>query len=166
MADVVPLAELASRTWQDAFGASLDPEDVATELRTRRSPDFFLTALGESTILVAERGGDLVGYVQFGRVDIPEAAAAEGDRQVHRLYVDRDQQGHGLGRQLLAAALADPEMSPAQRVFLSVWEENARALRLYKSVGFRRVGVTTYTIGDKVIGEDLVLCMVRGAREG
>jgi ribosomal protein S18 acetylase RimI-like enzyme len=52
-------------------------------------------------------------------------------------------------------------MASAQRVYLSVWEQNTRALRLYESVGFRRVGLTTYTIGDKVIGEDLVLRLDR-----
>ena len=161
--EVAALADLARRTWQDAFGSTLEPEDLALELATRRSPKYFEAALKQTTILVADDGGSLVGYVQFGPVDIPEVNAREDDRQLRRLYVDRIAQGRGLGRRLIEAALAHPELAAAGRVYLSVWEENDRALRLYESVGFRRVGMTTYSIGDKLIGEDLVLCLDRGA---
>lgn len=164
--DVEALADLASRTFGDEFGASLQPEELALELETRRSPAYFAEALKSATVLVAERNRALVGYVQFGRVDIPELSAAAGDRQLHRLYVDRAAQGRGLGRQLLAAALAHPDMASARRIFLTVWEENTRALRLYESVGFRRAGVTAYSIGDEPIGEDLVMCLSRPPREG
>jgi ribosomal protein S18 acetylase RimI-like enzyme len=160
--DVAALADLASRTWEDEFGSSLDPDDLAVELQTRRSPEYFQAALQQTTVLVADDGGRLVGYVQFGPVDIPEVNAREGDRQLRRLYVDRVAQGRGLGRRLIKAALAHPELAAAGRVYLSVWEENDRALRLYESVGFRRVGMTTYSIGDKLIGDDLVLCLDRG----
>lgn len=159
--DVAALAVLARRTWQDEFGSSLEPEDLAVELQTRRSPEYFEAALEQTTILVADDGRSLVAYVQFGRVDIPEVRAREGDRQLRRLYVDRVAQGRGFGRRLIEAALAHPELAQAERVYLSVWEENERALRLYESMGFRRVGVTPYSIGDKLIGEDLVLCLDR-----
>ena len=161
--DVAALADLATRTWQDEFGSSLEPEDLAVELHTRRSPEYFESALEQTTILVADDGRSLVGYVQFGLVDIPAVNASEGDMQLRRLYLDRADQGRGLGRRLIEAALAHPALAAAGRVYLSVWEENERALHLYESVGFHRVGVTPYSIGDKLIGEDLVLCLDRRA---
>jgi ribosomal protein S18 acetylase RimI-like enzyme len=155
-ADVPALSELARRTWSEAFGASVSPADEAAELQEARSEAYFRDALREKTILVAEEEGRLLGYVQFGAVEIPEVTAWPGDRALHRLYVDSQAQGRGLGRQLLDVALQHPRLADARRVFLTVWEQNARAVQLYESLGFRRFGTATFTIGAEVV-EDLVM---------
>ena len=63
-ADVHALSELAKRTWSDAFGGSVSPDDEAVELEETRSETYFIGTLKEKTILVAERSDTLVGYVQ------------------------------------------------------------------------------------------------------
>ena len=155
------LAELAKRTWSSAFGDGVTPEDEAAELEQTRSEGYFLDALRTKTILVAERDGTLLGYVQFGEVDIPDVHAQPGDRGLHRLYVDTASQGRGLGRRLTEAALRHPRLAAASRIFLQVWDENARAVRLYESLGFRKIGTTTFTVGSQVM-EDLVMVLERG----
>ena len=67
-------------------------------------------------------------------------------------------QGHGLGRELLEAALRHPQLARASRIFVQVWAENERALRLYESVGFRKAGTTRFEIGSETM-EDLVLLL-------
>jgi diamine N-acetyltransferase len=91
-----------------------------------------------------------------GDVEIPEVAASPGDQALRRLYVDAAAQGRGLGRQLLDAALEHPRLAGAQRVFVTVWEQNERAIRLYESCGFRRFGTTTFAIGAEAV-EDVVM---------
>jgi len=154
--DVPALAELARRTWSDAFGASVDPADEAAELERTRSPAYFAEALRDRTILVAEAEGRLVGYVQLGDVEIPEVDVQPGDQSLQRIYVDAAAQGRGLGRRLLDAALEHRRLRGASRVFLTVWEQNERAVCLYESAGFRRCGTTTFAIGSEVV-EDLVM---------
>jgi ribosomal protein S18 acetylase RimI-like enzyme len=39
-----------------------------------------------------------------------------------------------------------------------VWDKNERAVRLYESFGFQKVGTTTFTIGSQVM-EDLVMLL-------
>jgi ribosomal protein S18 acetylase RimI-like enzyme len=143
-ADIPALAALAARTWSDAFGNGVSPEDEAAELAEGRSEAFFAATRTERTTLVAEVDGELVGYVQFG------------DANLHRLYVATALHGRGLGRRLLVAALEHPRLASAIRIFVQVWEENARALRLYESAGFERIGTTRFTIGSEEM-EDLVL---------
>jgi ribosomal protein S18 acetylase RimI-like enzyme len=155
--DVPALSALAKRTWSAAFGDSVRPEDEAAELDERSEADF-AAVLQEQVVLVAEEDGVLLGYVQFGDPGIPEIEARPGDRGLHRLYVDTGVQGCGLGRALLEAALRHPRLADAGRVFLQVWDENERAVRLYESVGFRRVGTTRFTVGAEVM-EDLVLVL-------
>ena len=158
--DVPALSSLARRTWADAFGDSVPADDLAAELEETRSERRFESALDTRTILVAEHGGALVGYVEFGDVEIPEVPPEPGDRELHRLYVETALHGRGIGRALLAAALAHPRLAAAPRVFLQVWEENAAAVSLYESAGFRAAGRTRFTIGSGEPVEDLVLVRV------
>lgn len=154
--DIPALAKLAQRTWADAFGWSVTPEEQAAELENR-SEASFAEGLHRWTTLVAEDGGTLVGYVQFGDVVIDGVDAQPGDQELHQLYVDTDAQGRGTGRALIEAALAHPRLATASRVFLQVWERNARAVQLYEDLGFRVVGTTTFTIGSGQTAEDLVM---------
>lgn len=139
----------------------MSSEDEAAELAEGRSEAFFAAALDERSTLVAEDGrGALVGYVQFGDVSIPEVDARVGDQSLRRLYVETELHGCGLGRALLEAALRHPRLAEANRIFLQVWEENLRAVRLYESVGFKRIGTTRFTIGSEEM-EDLVMVLRR-----
>jgi diamine N-acetyltransferase len=158
--DIPALSAIAERTWADAFGDGLPAADVAAELKEGRSHAFFSEALRTTTILVAECGGVLAGYVQAGDVEIAGFGVRPGDSALRRLYVDTPLQGGGIGRRLLDAALAHEPLASAGRVVLQVWEENDRAVRLYEAAGFRRVGTTTFTVGSQVV-EDLVMVLDR-----
>jgi diamine N-acetyltransferase len=159
--DVPALSDLAKRTWSDAFGYSVTPDEEAVELDETRSEAYFAGALRRSTILVAEADGVLLGYVQFGDVDIREVDARSGDQELHRIYVETELHGRGLGRSLMNTALQHPRLASASRIFLQVWERNERAVRLYESLGFRTVGTTTFTIGSGEVAEDLVMVLDR-----
>lgn len=152
---------MAKRTWSDAFADSVSPDDEAVELEETRSETYFRTALREKTILVAEGDNALLGYVQFGSVDIPEVEVRPGDQGLQRIYVEPASQGRGLGRRLMNAALQHPRLADASRIYLTVWERNERAVRLYESIGFQTVGTTTFTIGSGEVAEDLVMLLDR-----
>jgi diamine N-acetyltransferase len=160
--DVPALAELASRTWSDAFGDSVAPDELAVELEEKRSAAYFDAVLRTDTILVAESSSALIGYVQFGDVNISELEPRPGDQELHRLYVATDLQGQGVGRRLTEAALRHPRLAGASRIYLQVWEANERAILLYESLGFEAVGRTTFTIGSGHVTEDLVMRLERG----
>jgi len=147
-ADVPALADLARRTWLDAFGATVAPENAAAEAAEGRSEERFRAVLAERTILVAEENGVLAGYVEFD------------DEELCRLYVETALQGRGIGRALLDAALAHPRLATTTRVVLQVWDENTRAVQLYESAGFRRTGTKRFAIGDEIV-EDAVFELAR-----
>jgi len=79
---------------------------------------------------------------------------------LNRPYVETARQGRGIGHALLDAALAHPRLARAPRVRLQVWDENTRAVRLYESAGFRRVGTTRFAIGSEIV-EDAVFELER-----
>lgn len=78
---------------------------------------------------VAGTGRRVVGYAVTGR------AGSRGYLQ--RLAVDPDQQGHGLGRALVADALEWLGRRGVTSTVVNTQIENHRALRLYLAMGFR-----------------------------
>ncbi len=79
--------------------------------------------------VVAERAGRLVGYVC--------SDVQRGLGHVHRLAVHPDVQGQGIGRALLADALAYCQSAGASLVTINTQQSNARSDRLYRRFGFR-----------------------------
>lgn len=159
--DVAALSDLAKRTWSDAFGYSVSAAEEAAELEEKRSEAYFVEALRESKILLAETDAVLTGYVQFGDAGIRGVVPGPGDQELHRIYVETEMQGRGVGRSLLNAALQHPRLADASRIFLQVWERNEQAIGLYESLGFRTVGKTAFTIGSGEVAQDLVMVLDR-----
>lgn len=64
--EIEELAELAARTYSDAFGHTMDEKDLRQSLAESRSAAYFEKALEDSKILVAKHQGKIAGYVQYG----------------------------------------------------------------------------------------------------
>lgn len=100
---------------------------------------FLTTALARGISLVVDDGGALLGELHTWRPAPADFAHVLGDLTV---AVHPDAQGRGLGRALFAALLAAAEtMTPRiERIELITRESNARGIRLYEGMGFRREG--------------------------
>ena len=155
---------MARETYAAAFGSSMRPEDLAAHLGDNLSPTQFDRLLREDTFLVAEAGGELVGFVQFGKAELDAAWLTEpatpqpGDGYLERLYVRAAHQNRGVGSDLLRAALAHPRLRGCKTVFLDVWAENHGARRLYARHGFVKVGELPFyaATGEKIGVDDLM----------
>ena len=64
---------------------------------------------------------------------------------------------HNSANALITSALKSKRVTEAPCIYVDVWEENIGAIRLYKQFGFSEVGKCELIIGERVIGEDLVL---------
>ena len=92
----------------------------------------------DSVLLVAEEGGEGLGYV-FGALEGNDWMALRGPAGVvYDLVVDLAHRRRGVGRSLLEAALAELAARGAPRVVLSTAEGNAAGQRLFAAAGFRR----------------------------
>jgi ribosomal protein S18 acetylase RimI-like enzyme len=95
-------------------------------------------ALGDARVyLVAEAAdGGLLGYAGLSCPPRPRG----GDAEIMTVAVAVAAQGHGLGRQLIAALRSEAERRGAGRLLLEVRSTNAPALALYAGAGFEPVG--------------------------
>lgn len=84
-------------------------------------------------------GETLVGFAMYGHFE--EAPSPPGRVWLDRLLIDCRYQGKGYGRAAVETLLARLRGEYAcQKVYLSVYQENVAATRLYEEMGFRFTG--------------------------
>jgi ribosomal-protein-alanine N-acetyltransferase len=109
--------------------------------------------LGESGFLVADRDGEILGYLVSDLV----SNAGRPIGHVKDLAVREDARGNGLGRALLERGLFALSFEGAALVKLEVRETNEAALSLYRSVGFEPLRRISRYYED---GEDALVMVV------
>jgi phosphinothricin acetyltransferase len=87
--------------------------------------------------LVARLEGDIVGWAALSPVSGRCCYAGVAEVSV---YVDSAHRNHGVGRQLLLAAIADSERHGIWTLQGGTFPENEASLRLQRACGFRVVG--------------------------
>ena len=148
LADVVPMAHVIVRCWQETY-RGLMPDEVLDdpEFPSRRER-FWTAVLTEeryraNRVAVAERDGGLIGVAMSGPPLDDEPAWT---RQLYILYVLAAQHGTGAGSALLAAVVERGESAG-----LWVADPNPRAQAFYRKQGFVADGTTQVDHGVREI---------------
>ena len=68
--------------------------------------------------------------------------------EIERIYVKKEFQGRGVGKDLLEFALDIARQSGKQFAWLGVWEKNEKAIGFYQSLGFQQAGTHGFILGD------------------
>ena len=146
--------EIVIRPATPADAARMQPiedELFGPESWSREQIDHELARLSvDRWYAVAERGAEVLGYVGI--------FLSPPDADVQTVAVSGLAQGTGVGRQLLAASIAEAWERGCNRIFLEVRSDNSAALRLYEAAGFTRLGVRRQYYAD---GTDAVNMRLR-----
>jgi mycothiol synthase len=127
--DEVSLASVQNAAFEGSFGfAPNTPEQIAGYVAMRGAP---------GDILIAEDvNGDVIGYVW--------TSVSEGDDEISGMIemtgVRPDQRGRGVGSAVIAAGLRHLRERGVGVIDLEVDGENLSARRIYKDLGFKKVG--------------------------
>ncbi|MFF3541920.1 GNAT family N-acetyltransferase [Streptomyces platensis] len=146
-ADIDAVSAVRVHGWQAAYRglmpqAYLDTMSVAADAEQRRS--WFGRRAPEVSDLVAEREGEVVGWVCVGPSRDPDIAPGAGELAAPRpsagellaLYVTPALIGTGIGRALLSAGTARARAHGFHTLYLWVIQGNTRAQRFYERAGF------------------------------
>ena len=92
---------------------------------------------------------EVAGYIQFWEEPDPDARHADVD-----IFLDPGSQGRGLGVEAMRTVIRHLiEERGHHRITLGTSVDNARAIRCYEKVGFRRVGVMRKATRSHLTGE-------------
>ena len=148
--DAAALAELAERTFRDAFASQNRAEDMDAHCRKHYGEGIQAAEIGDPdrTTLVCEQGNELVGYGQLRWGNRPSCVLAAKPAEIQRLYVSSEWHGKGVAHALMNSLLDVALARGADAAWLGVWERNARALAFYEKFGFRLVGEHAFVLGE------------------
>jgi aminoglycoside 6'-N-acetyltransferase len=124
--------------------AALDTPEVA-EWWTPPRPGFPFEDEPELTRFAVLVDGDVAGMVQYYEEPDPDGRYADVD-----VFLHPDHHGHGIGTDTLATLIRHlTDDRGHHRVQLSTSVDNARAIRVYEKLGFRRVGTLEASWRDR-----------------
>jgi ribosomal protein S18 acetylase RimI-like enzyme len=152
LADVEVLSVLGGRTFRETFAHLYASEDLACFLDQSHSPDAYrrLAADERYIVLLAEEGGQALGYGVAGPCGLPVPDLEPRGGEIKRLYVLASAQGRGIGTRLFERLVADLELRGHDPLYLSVWSENLGAQRLYRRYGFAKCGEYGFPVGKQI----------------
>jgi len=153
--DAADLAEIGRDTFAETFGHLYPPGDLKTYLDETYSIEKMQADLRDPEVEVrmAFSGRRIVAYCKIGPVKLPTDVGPDPALELHRVYVSQARQGVGVGRILLTWAIERARRRGAKNLFLGVWQGNERAISLYESRGFDKVGTYKFKVGDTLDDE-------------
>ena len=131
-ADEAALANVQNAAFEGSFGfAPNTPEQIAGYVEMRGAPD---------DILIAEdSSGDVIGYV-WTSVTESKDDSGESTGMIEMTGVLPSQRGRGVGSAVIAAGLRYLRERGVSVIDLEVDGENVSARRIYKDLGFKKMG--------------------------
>ena len=158
--DAQMLAVLGSRAFYEAFGQYNDPADMQAYLDLAFNPDNIRTQLDDNTntFLIAYFQKEPAGYAKLKRhSSVPEL---EGEKviQLERIYALQDFLDRKVGKTLMESCIQISRKEGYQKMWLSVWQENKRAIAFYEKWGFKVIGLKQFIIG-KEVNDDFVMSL-------
>src|SRR5258705_2837330 len=133
-ADAWALAVSAAPACVDTCGRETRPEDMAA---------YSAEAFGEpqqraeltdprSTVFLAERDGEMVGYALLREGPPPSCIADTSAIEIARLYAGQRWIGAGIGALLMQRCLVEAASRSRRTIWLGVWARNVRAIGFYQ----------------------------------
>lgn len=149
-ADAAALARFATRAFHDTYAADNAPSDMASYAAACFGEGQQASELSDPRVIVfvAERAGEMVGYVMLREGPAPDDVVGGDCIEIARLYAARHLIGSGVGAMLMQRSLDEASRRGRDRIWLGVWEHNARALAFYRRWRFTDVGTLQFMLGN------------------
>jgi diamine N-acetyltransferase len=163
-ADAQRLAAFGRRTFEESFAAQNDPQSMAEYVSENYSTALQSAELNSPDVitLLAELGDKLIGSAQIRRNPPPPDFNLPDPLERHRIYIDSPYHGSGLAQRLMAEVLPAAGELGGRTLWLSVWEQNPRAISFYAKYGFEDLGSKDFWLGSERQTDRLMAIEVPG----
>lgn len=158
LSELEQLQSIAQTTFLQAFEADNDADDMKAYIEEA----FSLTQLKkelehpESRFFFAVHKNKVIGYLKVNWGTAQTEHQLNDALEIQRVYLLADFHGKKIGRLLMDKALEIAKEQKLTNIWLGVWEENSKAIRLYKKYGFEVYGTHHFYLGDD-LQTDLVM---------
>ena len=144
--DAATLSRFAAQTFEETFGPDSKPSDLSAYLVKAFSPAIQRAEIADSAatiILASDRDSSDDGLIGYAHLIAHNSAI-----EMKRLYIATIWKGRGLAQLLFDKALEEARRLGGERLWLTAWQENFRAIAFYKKMEFRISGQETFQLGE------------------
>ncbi len=151
-ADILPLLEMARRSFMEAFTANNKVENVIAYLDEAFTEDQFSKELANpaSSFFIIKANDKIIGYTKLNLCSAQTDVHDPESLEISRLYLLDEYIGLGLGKKLLEHAIDFAKQLEKKYIWLGVWEHNQRAISFYERNGFEKFGSHPFLFGDEI----------------
>ncbi len=160
--DTAALARLKLATFRetfvDEFAIPYPPGELSLFEDASYAPAVVADELADTdrATWVVEANGRMVGYAQVGPCKLPHPEVRRDAGELYQLYIEKAAQGSGVGKQLLAVAVAHLADTRPGFVWLGVWSGNLQAQGFYRRHGFAKVGEYRFPVGRNWFDDEFI----------
>lgn len=149
--DINEIGFLANDIWPKVYDYMISAGQIRYMLDLFYSPESLYRQMTEQhhIFLLAELNQVPVGFASVGKL-------SEEIFKLHKLYVQPEIQGKGIGKALVEAALDEAFEGGGRLLRLNVNRQN-KSVQFYLKMGFRIVGEEDLSIGDNYFMNDFVM---------
>lgn len=149
LADAAILTPLAAKLFHETYVGNTPAVDlaeyIAKSFRLELQQAEIMDVAG--AVFLAEAVSNRTALGGYAHVQFP--AGKQKPPFLNRLYVVTECKGTGLARRLLAEVIRECQRLQADRLQLTVFERNTRAINFYKRAGFAVTGAATFAVGNE-----------------
>ena len=158
------LSELCRSTWAEAYTGIgyYTPEVVASYTDKAFAPAKIADELADpnTQYFIASVQGKPAGYAKLVEKAPPEHINAPCAAYLERIYLKRECHGQGVAQLLMQVVFDEAHARGYQRLWLSVWELNPRAIAFYLKLGFAEAGEGEFAVecdGKRYVDRDMIM---------
>jgi GNAT superfamily N-acetyltransferase len=150
VADAGLLAQMGAETFYESYSHGNTAEDMQQYINEHftvaKMESFLAGENGE--IYIAENDGEAVGYLQLAWPKEHDHFPGKQGMYIERVYVYQKFQGLKTGAAFIETSAECCSNSGCHYLWLTVWDQNTRAISFYKNQGFIPFGNTTFILGN------------------
>ena len=149
--DLGELEEISRLTFSESFSEVNDPDNFALYLDTNFSPEVLTNEINNpnSTFYLVKLGDESVAYFKTNTGKAQTEPNHDDGLEVERIYVTKAYHRRGIGQRMLQKAEDLARSLGKKYIWLGVWKENPEAIQFYQKMGFAKIGVHAFQLGNE-----------------
>lgn len=156
--DAELLSTLGAITFTEAFGDVNTKEDLDSYLQSAFSLPQITSEIEEdgNTFFLLFEQNEAVAYAKLNANEKIDALEGKKIVQIQRIYARKKALGTGIGAQLMRRCIQEALENGKQVMWLTVWQQNLRAVEFYKKWGFEIIGEKKFMVGSKLYNDHVM----------
>jgi len=146
--DVPRLSEIGATVYVHSYNYDYNQADMDAYLDSTFSKEQIIKELNcETNYYYVAETDSIIGFVKFKTWVWTPRFKGKITFEVERLYIQEDMEGKNIGSRLMQLTVEEGKKHNYTIIWLSVWENNTRAIAFHKLNGFEIIGDGIFKMG-------------------